>query len=45
MKKQHCSHPKNRIASYIDERTNTYIERCIKCTSKLYVRKFPKVNK
>lgn len=37
-----CTHPKAKIAKFMDEKTNTYYERCIKCGRRIYVRKFPK---
>lgn len=39
---KNCSHPKRRVASYTDKKTTTYIERCIACGKKIYVRKFIK---
>jgi hypothetical protein len=40
-----CSHPKKRVAKYLDDTTQTYVERCLKCTKTLYTRKFPRVIK
>lgn len=42
MKKNICQHPKSKIAKYTDNKTNTYYEKCIKCSKNIYVRKFPK---
>jgi hypothetical protein len=42
---KNCSHPKRKVASYTDPKNNVYIERCIACTKKIVIRKFPKVVK
>lgn len=39
---KNCSHPKRKVASYTDKKTNTYVEHCIACGKNIYMRKFAK---
>lgn len=40
MKKNNCTHPKSKVATWFDNKTNTYHEHCCRCGTKVYTKKF-----